>query len=226
MHFCLWRCSLGYDSSAGRLPYSFLHALASIAQALVGLVNWARRLTHGPKTRPVLLTFSPSRLCIAATSHWYRIDSAQSELGYTPLWSLKEALYLTLRMNSDKRNPRPSPAALSKARRGNLVALGLVADPEASSKRSIGANDSFRDPSTLPEYTSSQVAEHNTRENLWLVINGFVYDLTAFVDNHPGGDVILSHAGADASVGFFGPQHPSHVTTTLEKYLIGRKTPE
>lgn len=52
---------------------------------------------------------------------------------------------------------------------------------------------------------------HNRREDLWLVIDGKVYDFTDFVEDHPGGDAILRYAGGDATVGFKGPQHPSRV---------------
>ena len=33
----------------------------------------------------------------------------------------------------------------------------------------------------------AKVQKRNTRENLWVVIHGAVYDLTKFVDEHPGG---------------------------------------
>ena len=57
---------------------------------------------------------------------------------------------------------------------------------------------------------------------MWVIIDGKVYDLTPFVEDHPGGDAILAHAGGDATQGFRGPQHPDHVTDTVRKYLIGR----
>jgi cytochrome b involved in lipid metabolism len=31
-----------------------------------------------------------------------------------------------------------------------------------------------------------------------------VYDVTPFVEEHPGGDAILNNAGGDSTVGFFG----------------------
>lgn len=31
-----------------------------------------------------------------------------------------------------------------------------------------------------------------------------VYDVTSFVEEHPGGDAILNNAGADSTEGFFG----------------------
>lgn len=44
--------------------------------------------------------------------------------------------------------------------------------------------------------TASSVAHHNTRKSCWVIINSQVYDLTEFLDHHPGGSsVILQYAG-------------------------------
>ncbi|KAA8544731.1 hypothetical protein F0562_019565 [Nyssa sinensis] len=32
-----------------------------------------------------------------------------------------------------------------------------------------------------------------------------VYDVTSYVEEHPGGDAILAHSGDDSTEGFFGP---------------------
>ena len=111
--------------------------MASAVQVAVGAANALRRVLRGPRARPLTLTFSPSRLCIAATTHWYRIDAARGELGYAPLWSLKDGLFVSLRAYADQRCMAPSEAALNKARAGNLVALGIVADPQVMSACAI-----------------------------------------------------------------------------------------
>lgn len=44
--------------------------------------------------------------------------------------------------------------------------------------------------------SSSQVEEHNSRDSCWIIIQGQVYDVTDFLDEHPGGaSIILRHAG-------------------------------
>ena len=49
-----------------------------------------------------------------------------------------------------------------------------------------------------------------------MVINGNVYDLTDFIDAHPGGaNIILKYAGRDATEAF----EPVHPSDTLEKHL-------
>jgi cytochrome b5 len=52
--------------------------------------------------------------------------------------------------------------------------------------------------------TWNDVKTHNNREDLWLVINNNVYDLTKFQKKHPGGiKVINYYGGRDATVCFF-----------------------
>eukprot|EP00695_Tsukubamonas_globosa_P001120 TRINITY_DN2068_c0_g1_i1.p2 TRINITY_DN2068_c0_g1~~TRINITY_DN2068_c0_g1_i1.p2 ORF type:complete len:130 (+),score=38.53 TRINITY_DN2068_c0_g1_i1:82-471(+) len=73
----------------------------------------------------------------------------------------------------------------------------------------------------LKEYTYDEVSKHNKKSDLWLVIDGKVYDFTSMIDLHPGGDAILRDAGADATQGFHGPHHPGRAHEMLEDYIIG-----
>lgn len=44
---------------------------------------------------------------------------------------------------------------------------------------------------SLPFYTKEEIYQHNTASSLWLLIKGEVYDVTKFMDEHPGGGDIL-----------------------------------
>ncbi|EEB91892.1 hypothetical protein MPER_09677 [Moniliophthora perniciosa FA553] len=55
-------------------------------------------------------------------------------------------------------------------------------------------------------FTREQVSKHNKREDLWVIIDSNVYDLSKFASLHPGGIAALIDeqvAGQDATEAFF-----------------------
>ena len=55
----------------------------------------------------------------------------------------------------------------------------------------------------------ADLAAHGTKADCWVGIEGNVYDLTAYVDKHPGGsDKIVELCGSDGTSAFTG-QHGS-----------------
>lgn len=51
-------------------------------------------------------------------------------------------------------------------------------------------------------FTMSDVSHHKSKDDCWTVISGDVYNLTDFVNRHPGGDEILRACGTDATTLF------------------------
>eukprot|EP00026_Physarum_polycephalum_P005599 Phypoly_transcript_05634.p1 GENE.Phypoly_transcript_05634~~Phypoly_transcript_05634.p1 ORF type:complete len:510 (+),score=103.58 Phypoly_transcript_05634:350-1879(+) len=72
-------------------------------------------------------------------------------------------------------------------------------------------------PPTSPLIPMQEVAKHNKREDCWVVIHGKVYNLTDFLDHHPGGvGPIAAKAGKDATK-VFEVIHPKDIVNTLPK---------
>ena len=70
-------------------------------------------------------------------------------------------------------------------------------------------------------YTLDDVAAHSTPDDCWVVLYDGVYDITDFVKIHPGGAIILSVAGTDAT-DFFQELHKDEILDTVAaKYRIG-----
>lgn len=68
----------------------------------------------------------------------------------------------------------------------------------------------------MKAFTRQQVEQHKPGDQggVWLIVDNKVYDVTSFVDDHPGGKkVLLSAAGTDASEKF----HQFHNRSVLEK---------
>lgn len=67
-------------------------------------------------------------------------------------------------------------------------------------------------------YTLSEVAQHASKDDCWAIISGDVYDLTEFINRHPGGDEILRACGTDATTLFNSRQ-------TQDGQSVGSGTP-
>ena len=56
---------------------------------------------------------------------------------------------------------------------------------------------------TVAGYTLGEVQAHSNASSCWTIVNGNVYNLTSFVNSHPGGrSAILSLCGKDGSSAF------------------------
>merc|ERR1712216_243282 len=66
-----------------------------------------------------------------------------------------------------------------------------------------------------------EVEKHSSVDDLWLVIDGKVYDVTPFMDDHPGGgEIMLSAAGKDGTQDFEDVGHLPHARELLKKYYL------
>ncbi|RZB60064.1 Cytochrome B5-like protein isoform C, partial [Glycine soja] len=66
------------------------------------------------------------------------------------------------------------------------------------------AQASLNDNKASKSYSKTEISLHNKRTDCWIIIKNKVYDVTSYVEEHPGGDAILAHAGDDSTEGFFG----------------------
>ncbi|XP_043698369.1 protein TILLER ANGLE CONTROL 1-like isoform X2 [Telopea speciosissima] len=71
-------------------------------------------------------------------------------------------------------------------------------------------------------YQFEDVANHSHHKDCWLIIHGKVYDVTSFMDDHPGGsEVLLSSTGKDATNDFEDTGHSDDARELMGKYCIG-----
>lgn len=79
-------------------------------------------------------------------------------------------------------------------------------------------------------FTTAEVATHNKPQDCYLIIHNNVYNVTNFLDQHPGGtDVILPYCGKDATQAFETQggrrgTHSQSARSLLAQYQIGTLT--
>ena len=110
------------------------------------------------------------------------------------------------------RGPAPTPAAAQPS----PTPAAPVATPRPSPTPTA-------EVTTQAGYTMAKVKENNSAASCWSVINGNVYNLTQWINSHPGGpSVIRGLCGVDGTSSFNGKHRgQGNPTSTLASYLLG-----
>lgn len=96
------------------------------------------------------------------------------------------------------------------ANEGSDKGLGDAAEPEMASDNGV------------KYYTLEEIRSHNSMKDTWLIIHDKVYDITHFLEEHPGGEeVLVEQAGADATESFEDVGHSTDAREMLEEYYLG-----
>lgn len=70
--------------------------------------------------------------------------------------------------------------------------------------------------------TQEEVKDHKSRNSLWFIIHNKIYDVTKFMDEHPGGEeVLLEQGGKDATEIFEDVSHSADAKDLMKNYLVG-----
>ncbi len=112
-------------------------------------------------------------------------------------------------------------AAIEQLKQGSAGTIG------GSTSTSGGSSTQ---PATSPSkvYTAAEVAQHGSATDCWMIIGSEVYDLTSFLDQHPGGAyAMIPYCGKDGTQGFAtmdrgrGQTHSASANQMKEDYKIG-----
>lgn len=70
--------------------------------------------------------------------------------------------------------------------------------------------------------TSAELAEHKTKYDCWTALNGKVYNITQYLDYHPGGSSILMKGAGKDCTALFNKYHAwVNIDGLLTKCLVG-----
>jgi hypothetical protein len=69
--------------------------------------------------------------------------------------------------------------------------------------------------------TREEVAKNKTEDSLWFIIDSKVYDVTEFIDAHPGGEAVLKQVGGTDATDAFYNLHRQEVLQKYSNLCIG-----
>lgn len=114
-------------------------------------------------------------------------------------------------------------AVASAASSGASALQSKGADVAASASAAVSSAAAGATGSSNGSYSLAQVKEHGTASDCWVAINGNVYNVTAWEQQHPGGaQNIINLCGTDGTAAFTA-QHgnQSEPNSELAEFKIG-----
>eukprot|EP00171_Calliarthron_tuberculosum_P015413 IDg15413t1 len=115
----------------------------------------------------------------------------------------------------------PPSAACAHVRSDRACARTRIA---RIARRDLPVDMAAPDP---PSFTALQVAKHNQHHDAWIIVAGKVLNVTPYLHEHPGGDVVLlDSAGRDATRDFEDVGHSPDANAQLERLVIGVLRPQ
>lgn len=74
--------------------------------------------------------------------------------------------------------------------------------------------------STRKTISSAEVAKHSTKDDCYLIVKNIVYDVTTYIDKHPGGKSKIVNKCGQESTSVFAAIHSNFAWNLLAKYYI------
>lgn len=111
-----------------------------------------------------------------------------------------------------------------------MVEAELADAPAKAAESAIGSavppTDPIEQSDATPKYRLDEISLHDRLEDCWMVIEGQVHDLSAYVPRHPAADEVLEiWCGRDATEGMRtkdrGRDHSARAWRMLDRYRIG-----
>merc|ERR1711863_258432 len=87
-------------------------------------------------------------------------------------------------------------------------------------------DDKMEDEKETKIFSLEEVEKHKQSsgddKSIWMVIHDKVYDVSKFLDEHPGGEeILIEHAGQDATEPFEDVGHSTDARDMMKDYLVG-----
>lgn len=125
----------------------------------------------------------------------------------------------SVRCRAPIKNPAAEEAQTGKDKSRAVLRKDSAADRTA--RDPVGAAKARPFPN-LRVVSHQELQQHSTEEDCWIAVHGVVYDMTGFLNAHPGGrEVIVELAGKDASDEFESVGHSVDSRLQAAMYEVG-----
>ncbi|XP_053715147.1 cytochrome b5 [Synchiropus splendidus] len=82
-------------------------------------------------------------------------------------------------------------------------------------------------PGPIRYFRLSEIEQQNSVKSTWIIINYKVYDVTKFLEEHPGGEEVLrEQAGGDATESFEDVGHSTDAREMARTMVVGELHPD
>uniref|UniRef100_A0A3P8RVS5 Cytochrome b5 n=1 Tax=Amphiprion percula TaxID=161767 RepID=A0A3P8RVS5_AMPPE len=82
-------------------------------------------------------------------------------------------------------------------------------------------------PAGVKYFRLSEIEEQNSFKSTWIIVHHRVYDVTKFLEEHPGGEEVLrEQAGGDATESFEDVGHSTDAREMASGMVIGEVHPD
>ncbi|XP_061821019.1 cytochrome b5 [Nerophis lumbriciformis] len=89
------------------------------------------------------------------------------------------------------------------------------------------ADEDEKSPDGLKYFRLAEIESQNTFKSTWIIIHYKVYDVTKFLEEHPGGEEVLrEQAGGNATESFEDVGHSSDAREMASQMVIGELHPD
>ncbi|XP_063549216.1 cytochrome b5-like [Cydia strobilella] len=113
-----------------------------------------------------------------------------------------------------------------------MIYHSCLSTAPALASLALRAESETRTMSETKRFTRAEISSYNKKDNNVFIVRNHVYDVKAFLDEHPGGhEVLVRVVGKDATEDFDDIGHSLDAKELMKKYRVGElvdeeKTPE
>lgn len=111
---------------------------------------------------------------------------------------------------------------------GVVIAFNSNTSSTLNTSKNTISTTSVQTSNTTPEkaYSLTDISTHASKSDCWMAIDGGVYDVTKYINAHPGGNAILDGCGKDATELFHNrpdgqKDHSQRAVQLLKSFKVG-----